>query len=84
MWRITNRLVLGHDQNRIILRPHVRQSTQSRNFTFKCHRDGNEVYAVTSMCFHPQHGTFVTTGSDGAYNFWDKDSKQRLKVLFLS
>lgn len=33
------------------------------------------------MSFHPQHGTFVTAGSDGAYNFWDKDSKQRLKAM---
>ena len=28
-----------------------------------------------------QFGTFVTCGSDGAYNFWDKDSKQRLKAM---
>ena len=27
------------------------------------------------------HQTFATAGSDGAYNFWDKDSKQRLKVI---
>lgn len=26
-------------------------------------------------------GTFATAGSDGAFNFWDKDSKQRLKVI---
>ena len=26
------------------------------------------------------HHTFATAGSDGAFNFWDKDSKQRLKV----
>lgn len=96
-------------------------------------RDGNDVYAVNSMSFHPQFGTFVTAGSDGgrsaltvltatalpspsslavalaplapgltpatllaaltqpaficsrrlagAYNFWDKDSKQRLKAM---
>ena len=24
--------------------------------------------------------TFATAGFDGAFNFWDKDSKQRLKV----
>ncbi|GKE38770.1 RAE1-like protein isoform X2 [Tanacetum coccineum] len=24
--------------------------------------------------------TFATPGSDGAFNFWDKDSKQRLKI----
>lgn len=33
------------------------------------------------MSFHPQFHTFVTAGSDGAYNFWDKDSKQRLKAM---
>ncbi|KAF3648304.1 Protein RAE1 [Capsicum annuum] len=27
------------------------------------------------------HGTFATAGSDGAFNFWDKDSKQRLKAM---
>ena len=39
------------------------------------------MYAVNHMAFHPQFGTFVTDGSDGAYNFWDKDSKQRLKAM---
>jgi WD40 repeat protein len=48
--------------------------------TVSC-RDGNDVFAVNSMSFHPQFGTFVTAGSDGAYNFWDKDSKQRLKAM---
>lgn len=32
------------------------------------------------MTFHPEFGTFVTAGSDGTFNFWDKDSKQRLKA----
>ena len=27
-----------------------------------------------------RHGTFATAGSDGCFNFWDKDSKQRLKA----
>mmetsp|Transcript_21674 Transcript_21674/g.55191 ORF Transcript_21674/g.55191 Transcript_21674/m.55191 type:complete len:355 (-) Transcript_21674:490-1554(-) len=52
----------------------------TKNFTFKCHRDGNDIYAVNSICFHPGFGTFATAGSDGTYNFWDKDSKQRLKA----
>lgn len=30
------------------------------------------------------HHTFATAGSDGAFNFWDKDSKQRLKVSMSS
>lgn len=35
---------------------------------------------VCVVCFKV-HGTFATAGSDGAFNFWDKDSKQRLKVF---
>ncbi|CAD6266042.1 unnamed protein product [Miscanthus lutarioriparius] len=27
------------------------------------------------------HHTFATAGSDGAFNYWDKDSKQRLKAF---
>jgi len=58
---------------------HVEDRDQQRNFTFKCHRDGNNVFAVNSIAFNKTFGTFSTTGSDGVFNFWDKDSKQRLK-----
>ena len=51
----------------------------SQNFSFRCHRDGANVYSVNALSFHPIHGTFSTAGSDGTFNFWDKDSKQRLK-----
>jgi WD40 repeat protein len=44
------------------------------------HRDNAEIYAVNTIKFHPVHGTFATAGGDGTYNFWDKDSKQRLRV----
>lgn len=54
---------------------------ETKNFTFKCHREGNEIYSVNSLNFHPVHHTFATAGSDGAFNFWDKDSKQRLKAM---
>ena len=37
-----------------------------------------DIQVYTPAC---RYGTFVTAGSDGAFNFWDKDSKQRLKVL---
>ena len=50
------------------------------NFSFKCHRDDKNVYSVNDISFHPGYGTFSTAGSDGCFNFWDKDSKQRLKV----
>lgn len=59
----------------------------SLNFSFRCHRDtptANQrepinVYSVNAISFHPQYGTFTTAGSDGTFNFWDKDSKHRLK-----
>jgi len=49
------------------------------NFSFKCHRENSNVYAINAISFHPIYGTFSTAGSDGTFNFWDKDSKQRLK-----
>jgi len=60
---------------------HIQDNEASKNFAFKCHRDQTtqDVYAVNSIVFHPQHGTFCTAGSDGTFNFWDKDAKQRLK-----
>lgn len=57
----------------------VEEKQQNLNFAFRCHRDGNNAYAVNDISFHPQHGTFVTAGSDGFLHFWDKDSKQRLE-----
>uniref|UniRef100_A0A7S2W704 Uncharacterized protein n=1 Tax=Mucochytrium quahogii TaxID=96639 RepID=A0A7S2W704_9STRA len=52
------------------------------NFAFKCHRDKTNklIYPVNSLAFHNQWGTFATAGGDGMWNFWDKDSKQRLKA----
>jgi len=32
---------------------HVDDSQQSKNFTFKCHRDGNDIFSVNSLNFHP-------------------------------
>ncbi|XXG84376.1 hypothetical protein AAC387_Pa10g1903 [Persea americana] len=60
---------------------HIDDSQQSNNFTFKCHRDGNMLYSVNSLNFHPVHHTFATAGSDGGFGFWDKDNKQRLKAM---
>ena len=33
---------------------HVEDALQGKNFTFKCHRDGNDIYSVNSIAFHPQ------------------------------
>lgn len=59
----------------------IDERQQNLNFAFRCHREGNNAYAVNSISFHPTHGTFVTAGSDGAMHFWDKDSKQRLESV---
>ena len=74
--------LVGSIEGRVAVQ-HVEESLASRNFTFKCHREPNDgsVCSVNSVVFHPVHGTFVTTGSDATYNFWDKDSKQRLKAM---
>ena len=65
---------------------YVEEKDQSSNFSFKCHRetsstnrDVSNVFALNSIAFHPQHGTFSTAGSDGTFHFWDKDAKHRLK-----
>ena len=58
---------------------HVNKQDESKNFAFKCHRENNDIYAVNCIAFHPTFGTFATTGSDGTFNFWDKEARQRLK-----
>jgi len=58
---------------------HVQEADRKNDFAFKCHREEGAIYAVNSLAFHEQYGTFATAGSDGVFTFWDKDSKQRLK-----
>ena len=57
---------------------YIEDNMETKNFTFKCHRDNSNAFAINSLAFH-RYGTFATTGSDGGFSFWDKDSKQRLK-----
>ncbi|KAL0075701.1 WD40-repeat-containing domain protein [Phycomyces blakesleeanus] len=61
---------------------YIDEKEQSKSFSFKCHRDDQKnVYSVNAISFHPTYGTFSTAGADGTINFWDKDSKQKLKLL---
>ncbi|CAO3623955.1 unnamed protein product [Cunninghamella blakesleeana] len=61
---------------------HVHDADLKNNFSFKCHRDESKnIYAINEISFHPIHGTFSTCGSDGGINFWDKESKQKLRSL---
>ncbi|KAK4791902.1 hypothetical protein SAY86_022337 [Trapa natans] len=60
---------------------HFDDSQKYKNFTFKCQRDGDDIYSVNSVHFHPVFPTLATAGSDGTFGFWDKDNKQKLKLL---
>lgn len=73
--------LIGSIEGRVAVHHVDDAAGNSKNFTFKCHREGPDIYAVNSIAFHPEYGTFATAGSDGTYNFWDKDSKQRLKAM---
>lgn len=70
---------VGSIEGRVAIQ-HIEEKDTPKNFAFKCHRINSEVYAVNSIAFH-KYGTFATAGSDGIYTFWDKDSKQRLKIF---
>lgn len=57
--------LVGSIEGRVAVN-HVEESVgNTKNFTFKCHRDNNDIYSVNDIRFHPVHGTFVTAGSDG-------------------
>jgi mRNA export factor len=59
---------------------HFAPSDTHLDFTFKCHRlRQTDVYPVNDVHFHPVTGAFATIGNDGVYNFWDKESRNRLK-----
>ena len=54
-----------------------------REFFFLTFKGGKSSMAHDKSCsclLFQVHHTFATAGSDGSFNFWDKDSKQRLKV----
>jgi cell cycle arrest protein BUB3 len=59
--------------------------SQARKYAFKCHRqaapdgDGDIVYPVNALAFHPVHGTFASGGGDGTVALWDAEAKRRLK-----
>lgn len=72
--------LLGSIEGRVTVH-FINPSDSKFTFSFKCHRDGNKVYPVQSIDFHPYYGTFSTTGSDGKINFWDKDARQRLYFI---
>ncbi|KAI8921518.1 WD40-repeat-containing domain protein [Entophlyctis helioformis] len=72
---------VGSIEGRVAIH-HVEEKDAGQNFSFKCHRDEKAaiLYPVNDISFHPIYGTFSTAGGDGMFNFWDKDSRQRLKT----
>jgi mRNA export factor len=40
-------------------------------------RDGNDIFAINSISFHPKN-TYVSAGGDGVLSFWDKEARHRL------
>lgn len=82
-----NGYALGSIEGRCAFQ-YIDDTEQSQlGFTFKCHRKQetkggrteSHIFAINSICAHPVYGTFATAGSDGCFNFWDKDAKHRLK-----
>ncbi|KIM33120.1 hypothetical protein M408DRAFT_325945 [Serendipita vermifera MAFF 305830] len=78
---------VGSVEGRVAIQ-YIEDKDSSSNFSFKCHRqdhngskDQQAVYAVNAITFHQGYGTFSTAGADGTINFWDKDSKTRLKTF---
>jgi cell cycle arrest protein BUB3 len=59
--------------------------SQARKYAFKCHRqpapdgDGDIVYPVNALAFHPSSKIFATGGGDGSVALWDAEAKKRMK-----
>ena len=53
-------------------------SAMKKIYAFKCHRDGDLVYPVNCIDFHPKFGTFATGGCDGTVVTWDGANRKRL------
>ncbi|ODQ78191.1 hypothetical protein BABINDRAFT_65513 [Babjeviella inositovora NRRL Y-12698] len=82
-----NGYALGSIEGRCSIQ-YVDDAEQAKlGFSFRCHRQQqtvagrseSHVYALNSIAIHPVYGTFSTAGSDGCFNYWDKDARHRLK-----
>lgn len=79
---------LGSIEGRVAIQ-NIEDKDQSKNYSFRCHRkdqtpgakDQTLVFSVNDIKFHPVHGTFATSGSDGTVSIWDKDARTRMKTF---
>jgi mRNA export factor len=75
-----NGFAVGSIEGRVAIQ-YVEEKDSSNNFSFKCHRDNNNVYAVNAISFHPQYGTFSTAGADGTFSFWYVSTREFVVIL---
>ena len=73
-------------EGRTAIKHFDKYDAKQNDFSFKCHRHqrGNDkhsqdVFAVNTLRFNKQFGTFATGGDDGQINIWDKEGRSRLK-----
>ncbi|KAK2458586.1 protein RAE1 [Trifolium repens] len=66
--------LVGSIEGRVGVQYLHEDAQENKSYTFKCQRQNNDLYSVNSLNLHPVHHTFASTGSDGAFNFWEKDS----------
>ncbi|EGF79644.1 hypothetical protein BATDEDRAFT_25321 [Batrachochytrium dendrobatidis JAM81] len=74
-----NGYAIGSIEGRVAIQ-YIEDRDAEKCFAFRCHRDETKVYPVNSISFHATYGTLATAGGDGAFHFWDKDSRMRLKL----
>ncbi|OIR57952.1 MAG: Poly(A)+ RNA export protein [Amphiamblys sp. WSBS2006] len=69
-------------EGRVSIQPLESSKGKTTAFSFKCHRVGNDLYAVNALGINPKHGNVLATGgADGVIGIWDKESKQKIKTI---
>lgn len=61
--------LVGSIEGRVAVN-HIDDQQQAKNFTFKCHRDSNDIYSVNAMNFHPVSSFCEFTERDCASFVW--------------
>ena len=62
-----NGIALGSTEGRVAVEflEELGLPAKMKKYAFKCHRQGDTVYPVNCIAFHPLYGTFATGGCDG-------------------
>ncbi|KAH8793201.1 WD40-repeat-containing domain protein [Hyaloscypha finlandica] len=78
---------LGSIEGRVSFQYTSDQDYSNKSYSFKCHRQRDKstdnltnVWTINDISVHPIHGIFSTCGSDGTFQFWDKETKCRLNL----